>query len=155
VQGIPSRPNKERTEKPLFPEPPAPASHKEALEVWLRLSPEERERTVNAIGITSWLASTPKAWRSRIVELCSEQSQIPVPEMVTANPEHDLSNPDDLSIPDFLRRSEQESAPAVNLRTRRRRRLANEQATPPKSREQESADAVSAELNGALASLMR
>ena len=78
----------------------ATATHADILEVWLRASPAAQERAVDALGVRGWFNAAPKHWRPHIEQLLLAEQKTPIVAVAAAE-----SAPNDLTIPEFLRRA--------------------------------------------------
>ena len=85
---------------------PAPVTSKpttahDVIELWMQMPPEEDRRVFEAIGLCRILAGLPEAWMPEL-EKWIEECRSPAPP-AELGPGHQI--PDDLSIPEFMRRS--------------------------------------------------
>jgi hypothetical protein len=85
---------------------PAPLTSKrttahDVIELWMQMPPEEDRRVFEAIGLRRILGGLPEAWMPEL-EKWIEECRSPAPP-AELGPGHQI--PDDLSIPEFMRRS--------------------------------------------------
>jgi hypothetical protein len=80
-------------------------SHTDIIDVWLKASPAVRRRAVDSIGLATWLDAVPQDWLPRLEQLLTERRQ----SCIAIVPPEPTQAPDDLSVPEFLRRECQEN----------------------------------------------
>jgi hypothetical protein len=85
-------------------------SHIDIIDVWLKASPAAREHAVDSIGLVAWLDAVPQEWLPQLEQLLTERRQ----SCIAIVPPEPTQAPDDLSVPEFLRRDCQENDAEVD-----------------------------------------
>jgi hypothetical protein len=84
---------------PVRVQPKRRTKHVDIIEAWLGASAADHSKAVDAIGFEGWLAAAPENWWPRLERRIAERRQpVTPPEIVPVIP-------DEMSIPQFLRRA--------------------------------------------------
>jgi hypothetical protein len=86
--------------------PPAPKTeHADILAAWVNAPIAERTRAIEGIGLAPLLPAVPSEWLPLMEKHIADRQKPPAPIVeAIALPENDLTVPNDLSIPNFLKR---------------------------------------------------